>query len=384
MSYLSPKRLLGLAVAGAGLLALAPTASAAPGDVVSAQPTTLRMNGLELLAPSRAWKLQYKSTDVNGNEITVTGLLAVPRKTAAGRPLIGAGHGSEGLGDNCAPSRHYTRGTEFEAPAMAGLLNRGWSVVVADGQGLGTPGDPTYMVGQSAGRTLLDAIRAARSVQSAGLPADGPTGLWGYSEGGATSIWANELQPTYAPDIKLAGAVAGGSPANLLDAADNLNGSLFATFLFQASVGLNAAYPELNLDSYLNNNGRTQLAKLRNACVIDALLLGAFKTTDLFTTTNPLTQPDWQAKIAENQPGQHAPDSPLYLYHGKGDEILPFKSVAALQQRYCQLGANAALRPYNQTHFPTYAAGANAAMTWLNQRLRGIPATPGCSPLPGN
>ena len=42
----------------------------------------------------------------------------------------------------------------------------------------------TYAVGQSEGRAVLDAARAAASVPGAGLSPSGPVGVFGYSQGG--------------------------------------------------------------------------------------------------------------------------------------------------------------------------------------------------------
>ncbi len=170
------------AVCSAGSLGEARAAADPPGAVLSAKTVRINLNGLDLGVPTRAWQLRYRSTDALGQPITASALLVVPRRgDASKRPLVGMGHGTEGLADTCAPSRQYVAGTELESGMLALLLRRGWAVVVADGQGLGIEGESTYMVGQSAGRTMLDAMRAARGFGDAGLPAHSPTGLFGYS-----------------------------------------------------------------------------------------------------------------------------------------------------------------------------------------------------------
>ena len=88
---------------------------------------------------------------------------------------------------------------------MALALARGWAVAITDYQGLGTPGDHTYMVGRALGPNVLDAMRAARKLSPAELPVDGPAAIMGYSEGGAAAAWAAQLQPVYAPDVRLGG-----------------------------------------------------------------------------------------------------------------------------------------------------------------------------------
>lgn len=367
------------AVCTTGSLGEAWAAADGPGAVRSSAAVRINLNGLDVGVPTRAWQLRYQSTGARGEPITASALLVVPRRgDASTRPLVGMGHGTEGLADRCAPSRQYVAGTELESGMLALLLRRGWAVVIADGQGVGVPGESTYMVGQSAGRTLLDAMRAARAFDEAGLPAESPTGVFGYSEGGATSVWAAELQPTYAPDVPLDGVVAGGTPADLRDAADTLNGSFFATFLFAAAAGFDAAYPELDLPAFLTPRGKEQLARLRAICTLQALPLGAFTTIDRWTTTNPLDDPAWQARLAENQAGQAAPQAPVYLFHGRKDEILPYASVQQLAAAYCSLGVEATLRTYGSTHFEAYLQGANGATRWLAERLRGRPGGDTC------
>lgn len=368
------------AVCTAGSLGEARAAADSPGAVTSAAPVRINLNGLDAGIPSRAWQLRYRSTDALGEPVTASALLVVPRRgDAATRPLIGMGHGTEGLADRCAPSRQYVAGTELESGMLALLLRRGWAVVIADGQGVGVPGESTYMVGQSAGRTMLDAMRAARALPDAGVPADSPTGVFGYSEGGATSVWTAELQPTYAPDVPLDAVVAGGTPADLRAAADTLNGSFFATFLFAAAAGFDAAYPELDLERFLTPRGMEQLRKLRSICTLQALPLGAFTSIDRWTTSNPLEDPAWQARLAENQAGRTAPQAPVYLFHGRKDEILPFAAVQELYRSYCALGVDATLRTYGSTHFEAYLQGAQAATRWLAERLRQGPGGGTCA-----
>ncbi|MBJ7472826.1 MAG: hypothetical protein JHD16_16085 [Solirubrobacteraceae bacterium] len=357
------------------------------GAVLKSQSSTLTLYGVPQSSWTRAWRVLYRSTALDGSPIAVSGLLAVPRYgNNAARPIVAMGHGTEGLGDQCAPSKQFTGGAGLESGTMYSLLKRGYAVMLSDGPGFGTPGDPTYIVGPAAGRALLDGVRAARQLSAAGLARDGRVGAFGYSEGGNTTAWANEIQADYAPDVQLAGSVAGGTPADLNAVAPNLNGSLFAAFLFAGAVGLNSAFPELDLPKYLNNAGRAGLAFGRGGCTLDVLPYFAFKKISDLTTSNPLEQPDWQARIASVRAAQQAGAAPLYVFHGTSDEILPYPQAAAMRERYCALGATVRFVTYRQTHFPTYASGAGSAFAWLAARLRGEPEAGNCeapSPAPG-
>ena len=144
-----------------------------------------------------------------------------------------------------------------ESAAIQALLDKGWAVAVTDYQGMGTPGDHTYVIKDAEAHAVLDIVRAAR-LPGSGIAANAPVALMGYSQGGQASAAAAELESTYAPELNVVGT-AGGVPTDLMNVATYLNGpgSFYFSFLAFAAVGLNAAYPELNLESYLNDAGRT-------------------------------------------------------------------------------------------------------------------------------
>ena len=99
-------------------------------------------------------------------------------------------HGAVGVAPGCGPSR---RG--FEAWYADRLLAAGAVVVAPDLTGLGVEGvTHPYLHGTTAGRSVLDAARAA-----ADLPATGAgdvVALAGHSAGGHAVLWANELAAT--------------------------------------------------------------------------------------------------------------------------------------------------------------------------------------------
>ncbi len=120
-----------------------------------------------------------------------------PAEQADERPIVAFAPGTQGLADQCAPSRQMAEGTEYEALPVKGLLDEGYAVVVTDYQGLGTSGAHTYLNREVQGRTVLDSVRAAQRLTAAGLPAAGPVALCGYSQGGgAGRPRRNWRQPT--------------------------------------------------------------------------------------------------------------------------------------------------------------------------------------------
>ncbi|MFB7757354.1 lipase family protein, partial [Streptomyces sp. NPDC056121] len=197
---------------------------AADGTLIrsEAMPLGLGIPGLDgRPMPGTATRLMYKSTDSAGQPVAVTGAYIEPSATwhkPGPRPLVAVASGTMGQGDQCAPSfalQHpltlngNTVSVGYESLAIYRILATGAAVVITDYVGLGaTDRLHTYANRLDQGHALLDAARAARAVPGASVTANSPTGLYGYSQGGGASAAAAELQPSYAPDVKLAGTYA--------------------------------------------------------------------------------------------------------------------------------------------------------------------------------
>jgi pimeloyl-ACP methyl ester carboxylesterase len=346
-----------------------------PGDVIWYNHVRARnILGAAQVRGISMWQIMYLSTNTQGQPDAVTGLVMLPKGTTnpASLPLVGFAPGTQGLADKCAPSHQILGGTEYEMLPILGLLKRGWAVAVTDYEGLGTPGGHTYMIGRTQGAALIDAVRAARRVPQIGLSSETPLGLYGYSQGGGTSGWAAEMLPTYAPELAVQGIVAGGTPADLNAVAEVLDGHLGFPFLAASSDGLNTAYPELQLDSYLNATGRTSMEKGRQICVVRDLATFFGKSIDEFTTVNPLTtSPQWKARIAEQKLGKKAPTVPVFLAHGRQDEFIPIKQAEQLGRDWCALGAKVTWKTYFGEHLSTIFAMKGDAMDFLAAHFAG-------------
>ena len=84
---------------------------------------------------------------------------------------------------------------------------------------------------------MLDVERAARELPESGITESNPVIAWGYSIGGQAVSWAGELQPSYAPDVKLIGVATGGTPADLQALAKFGSGSVAAGFALDGLPG---------------------------------------------------------------------------------------------------------------------------------------------------
>ena len=71
-----------------------------PGSVIRCRRVTSPVPG------ARAWQLLYLSTSVSGARMAVSGTVLVPTAVHPGiRPVVAYASGTQGWGDQCAPSR---------------------------------------------------------------------------------------------------------------------------------------------------------------------------------------------------------------------------------------------------------------------------------------
>lgn len=159
-------------------------------------------------AAARTTLVLYKSADVAGDAVPVSGTVMVPRGNPprGGWPVVSFAHGTTGIADQCAPSRYRMLsgdyGKQAIGPLLGGYLKAGYAVAQTDYQGLGTPGVHQYLVGRSAARGVLDMARAARRL-------DRRIGrrllIAGHSQGGHAALWAAGEADDWTPELRVLG-----------------------------------------------------------------------------------------------------------------------------------------------------------------------------------
>ncbi len=353
-----------------------------PGDVLRSRKINVHIDPLNLIPlPVNAWQLLYRSTSATGEPVAVSGTLMVPFTPYPGvRPLVSYAVGTHGLGDQCAPSYRLRTGTENEIALITQALSRGWAVVVTDYEGLGTPAPHTYAVGVAEGHAVLDAARAVTRLAGSGVSTSAPVGLFGYSQGGQATAFAAEQARTYAPDVRVVGVAAGGVPADLAAVARFNDGKVGFSLVLAAAAGYAAAYEDVPFGAILNDAGRATVARVTRACTVELVTIAPFaRLSDFTTVPDPLSDPRWQARLAENRAGRVAPTAPVYLYHGTLDELIPFPVGQSLRTSYCGLGARVQWQPVPLSeHLLGVSVGGPAAMKWLGDRFAGRAPASNC------
>jgi len=335
-----------------------------------AAPTALR--------GAQAWAVLYHSRSTDGHDVAVSGLVVAPAAgpvPAGGRPVVAWAHGTAGLADRCAPSSRGLAGLRaFGKVWLARLLNRGYVVVATDYEGLGTPGVHPYLVGESEAHSVLDAVRSARQLR--GARAGSRVALWGFSQGGHAVLWAGQLAPSYAPELRLAGLVSV-SPGGALAALDRdpFHPEPLRTTSFGVLIA--AAWHEVYgapLD-ILAPAGRAAAERLLSGCP------GSNQGGEPALREDPREVDPWPRLFARNTPGQARVEAPVLVVQGAAEGARPTATVRALTARLCELGSGPArLSLYPGVHHgKVMDASGPDVLAWIDARLAGTPAAAACA-----
>jgi hypothetical protein len=352
--------------------------SYAPGQIVASRPVTPKGIG-----NAQAWQISYRTNDSHDQaELAVTTLL-VPTKAWNGsgpRPVVSVQAAEDSTGTQCAPSYGISSGNGVAAAEnlffVAPSLGKGWAVALPDFEGPKS----VFMGGLQAAHAVLDGIRAVKSFGTAGVGTANPWALSGYSGGAEATGWAAQLQPSYAPDLHLAGAAIGGIPADPAAVARSMDGGAFSGFEAAATASFEAEYPEAGIDQILNATGKTALQQARNKCITDLLLQFSFKKLASYSTVpDPLSVPSVAAVLRQNTLGANAPATPVYDYHADTDEIVPVGQDDTLVKAWCSAGGSVQkVRDLIGEHAAEALVRQNDALSFLADRFDGKQAPTTC------
>lgn len=355
-----------------------------PGDLIRTRASSAGPPDTRLMA--NAWQIMYRSTDAEGKPNVVTGKVLVPKEgDPESKPIIALNPGTAGPAFRCAPSRMANKGAYYEQPAVNDMLERGYAVVITDYEGYKPDPETTYIIGESMGAAVLDGVRAAQRLAEAGLSPTAKVIFRGYSQGGGATMWAAQMQPSYAPELNLVAVAGGGVPANLALVALPLEGTDGFGVMFYAFLGLSRAYEELELLPYTNDFGKEVLEKMDdNSCILGLLQDYAGLKLEDVTDTNPLDS-QWFVRIDENRLGWEPVNVPVFQYHEVQDGLVDFDQAKTLRDTYCSMGVNHTWKTFDTQgangvirHVNLVYQGNEAVNDFIEARLAGEPATSNC------
>jgi len=377
-------RVIGIAVAAVALLgAAAPTTTttvAPTGDAFYVPPVPLPLGrpgdvirAVPIAAPpgARAWRVLSHTRALTGEERALSSVVIAPDGPAPkrGRVVVSWAHGTSGLADQCAPSKDPNAAGNI--PWINDLLAAGYVVAATDYQGLGTPGLHPYLVGESEGRAVLDAARAARNL---------PTGagkrvlIAGHSQGGHAALFAGEIAHEYAPELRILG-VAPGAPVSDPGRFLDLTGASPATagFVLMGVSGYLIAYPELaRMPSILTPEAAVRADLAQSGCAGEVIGTFANDNVSALFAQDLRQNPEWARHLDENAAGHRAAGAPVLVWQGSADTLTPASINADYVREACAEGSTVAYDVYDGAdHGSVLGAAHDDVLEFFAARVKG-------------
>ncbi|PNY25270.1 Lipase 4 [Tolypocladium capitatum] len=368
-------------------------AAVAPGTILNHRPppNPIALFGTTVLDLQAAYQILYRTTDsLQAATATVLTVLVPPHADFS--KILSYQVAEDSAYVNCGPSyawqQSHSQGpengtliTELELLLVQGALDQGWVVIAPDFLGP----NAAFLANGLAGHATLDGIRAAiNSASFTGIRPNPTISMWGYSGGAQATLWAAELQPSYAAELNIAGAAAGGPAPNLANVIAQANGKASAGLIAAGFAGLSNQYPEVLpvLDQHLLPQNRSEFEKVRSQCYLaDGQDFTNKNVLSMFDDpTLPFTNALLSSLLTENGPGQQTPHIPLFIYKAVHDEISPVADTDGLVAKYCHAGVGVTYeKDSSSDHSELAINGAPRALSWLISVMNGHPPAAGCT-----
>jgi alpha-beta hydrolase superfamily lysophospholipase len=317
----------------------------------------------------KAYKIPYSTTDEEGNSVSVSGLMVVPKGlpdalvSAKGLSMVSDDHGT--IFAN-AEAPDVEAGTNNAPVGSAVILTSlfGFVTLQPDYIGFGDSSEHyhPFVLKKSLANATVDFIIAAKKFAVANnIKLNGQLFLTGYSEGGyAAMATLQKIEQEGNMQVTLAAPMAGPYAFEAL-AMKVLSVPALSVPSFMADVGYAyaIAYDE-DVASVINEPYASKLEGLLDGTKTSPEISAALTTVTTGTDGlfNPqfvnhfFTDPEhWFKKAAqENNLHNWVPQTAVRLVHCKGDDVIPYKISELTQGTMTALGAtNVALVPVEET-----------------------------------
>lgn len=333
-------------------------------------------------ANAKAFRIIYRSTNLKGEPIAVSGTVIYPAGPAPkqGRDVIAWAHYTTGVSGRCAPT--LLPNLSGTIPGLEDMLARGYVVVATDYEGLGTPGVHAYLVGDSEARSVIDSVRAARNL--AGAHATERFAVWGHSQGGHAALFTGEVVGEYAPELKLVALATAAPATDLVELFKAQKGSIAGNSLTAMALLSWSRTYNLPLDTVLEEGIEEQFEKVGESCIQSiSQMLQTLKLArplkKAFLKADPTEIPSFRALMEQNSPGRRPIKAPVFIAQGTGDVTVRPAITVGFAKALCSRGTPVTLKMLgNVSHSFAAEKSAYGAVVWLHDRFKGRPPRNDC------
>lgn len=360
-----------------------------PGTVLAEVPLDKRV-GLPNAAAQ--YRIAYTTKDKLGKPAVSTAAVFLPKgnRPAGGWPVVAWTHGTVGLGDECTPSINPRIPRDIEY--LGRWLDLGYVIVAPDYVGMDTPGLHSYLNGKQSAVEAVDSVAALHNMKHT-RDKDGTIlakkwAVIGQSQGGGVALHvarrATERSKKMGLDYR--GAIVTGAPAYIEEFVINL-GNAFPPMPLPAGMqvyglyimaAVREAYPNIDFDSALTDEGRRMIAAAQNSCYYE--VEAAVKNVNLTRAfKKPLRSvPGAEKAIREFMATPVSGyDKPVFIAHGLTDVDMPSPIGVALNSEMWlrqfvgnPKNAKVEVRWYPTDHDGTVNASAQHSVPFLRSIMR--------------
>ena len=351
-----------------------------PGQLIRSQPI--------LSAPSgtSGWRVIYHSRDLSGNDIPVSAVVIEPNGPApqGGRPVLSWAHPTTGSLAHCGPSLGIDPFLLIEG--LHEFLDAGFTIAATDYPGMGVPGASSYLLGVTAGNSVLDAARAARNLPDA--HASENLWLWGHSQGGQAALFAAQDAATYAPEFTLHGVAVAAPAADLTtllsDDISNHSGVAIASYAFPAFEAAYAdRYSQEAMQAILTPAGQEVVPQIEQLCLLSQnkeVQALADPVVGGFVSADPSTTEPWKTMLEENSAGGKLISVPIFAAQGMADQLVIPQATVDFVHTLCEAGERVSFHTFDGVDHGFIADVALPELfVWVAEVARGA-APDTCAP----
>lgn len=301
------------------------------------------------------YRITYKTKDTDGKEIQASGALVIPTlaQGASGVPMISYQHGTLSS-ESQAPS-NFGSGTDSQLTTLMASL--GYVAVAPDYIGYGVSKDlaHTYEHRQGLSQASLDFLRAAKEyfAKNNTTAWDKRLYLTGYSEGGyATMSLLKKMEEEASGEFNLRAVSAGSGAYNKTAFMKSIINETTTT----KTAGYNRLYAWVLLtynriyglnrpaSYYFKEPYASQIpAAVKHVSDLGQLTINTNITntfTDAFKkAVNDGTETGFLNAVKDNDVYDWKPKTPLWLYHGTADDLVPFFNSQSAAEAMAARGA---------------------------------------------
>jgi hypothetical protein len=281
----------------------------------------------------KAYRIEYRTVDLNEIPIIASGLLIVPVKNDT-LPIVSYQHPTCFTKSEGAYSDIASIFAEGYGPALYGM-----AVFISDyiGFGASSAAFHPYLIKKAYGNACVDMLRAGCSFfDSSSIKYDKNIFLMGYSEGGyATIALANEIEQYYNGEFSIKACSAGGGAYNIIKTTEyytNADTAAYPAYLayvlksykeyFNIGIGIDAVFNmpysariDSLFDGYHSGEEINEALSYKPQELFRASFINGFNGSEFQSLKNPLTS---------NSIYEFLPEAPLLLGHAKYDECVPY------------------------------------------------------------